>query len=479
MRPPRCSRSRRSSTRSTRRASSSTRSRASRAPAASRRRARTRASCSRTSRPTASARISTRPEIAQALGLPGLLRAPPAARTPWPARDLLRAPGRPTLRGLLEAAYATSPVVRVLPEGVAPELARVQGTDAAEIGVFEDRATGTAIVVCALDNLGKGAAGQAVQNANLALGLDETLGPPARRSARMSVTAAKGFVASGVHSGIRQQEPRSRPRALARARNRRGDVHREPRAGGARRRLAGAPRARRAAGGRRSTPASRTRPPGERGQLDALATAAEAGAAPRPRRRGGARPLDRRDRRAAAARERSLAGLRAAAAELSGEGGADAAAGDHDDRHEARRKPAAHGTGFTVGGMAKGSGMIHPDLATMLAVVTTDYPLEPGEAIEFLRPAVDASFNAISVDGECSTNDTVILLANGACGIERTPATRRELRGRAARGVRRARRADRRRRRGRDGPRRDRGHAARRRHRRRRRSRGGSRPRRS
>ncbi len=45
--------------------------------------------------------------------------------------------------------------------------------------------------------------------------------------------------------------------------------------------------------------------------------------------------------------------------------------------------------GFTVGGMAKGSGMIHPDLATMLAVVTTDYPLEPGEAIEFLRPAVE------------------------------------------------------------------------------------------
>jgi N-acetyl-gamma-glutamyl-phosphate reductase len=64
----------------------------------------------------------------------------------------------------------------VLPEGVAPELARVQGTDAAEIGVFADRATGTTIVICALDNLGKGAAGQAVQNANLALGLDETAG---------------------------------------------------------------------------------------------------------------------------------------------------------------------------------------------------------------------------------------------------------------------------------------------------------------
>jgi N-acetyl-gamma-glutamyl-phosphate reductase len=67
-------------------------------------------------------------------------------------------------------------VVRVLPDGVNPELARVQHTDAAEIGLYEDRSTGRAVVVCALDNLGKGAAGQAMQNANLALGLDETLG---------------------------------------------------------------------------------------------------------------------------------------------------------------------------------------------------------------------------------------------------------------------------------------------------------------
>ncbi len=80
------------------------------------------------------------------------------------------------LRALLEDAYAESDVVRVLPEGVNPELARVQHTDAAEIALYEDRATGRAIVVCALDNLGKGAAGQAIQNANLVLGLDETLG---------------------------------------------------------------------------------------------------------------------------------------------------------------------------------------------------------------------------------------------------------------------------------------------------------------
>jgi len=80
------------------------------------------------------------------------------------------------VRELLETAYDDCPAVRVLGDGVAPELSRVQGTDTAELGVFTDGATGTAIVICALDNLGKGAAGQAVQNANLALGLDETAG---------------------------------------------------------------------------------------------------------------------------------------------------------------------------------------------------------------------------------------------------------------------------------------------------------------
>ncbi len=80
------------------------------------------------------------------------------------------------VRGLLLEAYADSPVVRVLPEGVEPEIARVQGTDEAELGVFSDASTGMSIVICAEDNLGKGAAGQAIQNANLALGLPETAG---------------------------------------------------------------------------------------------------------------------------------------------------------------------------------------------------------------------------------------------------------------------------------------------------------------
>ena len=115
------------------------------------------------------------PEIAQALGFP-VCFVPHLLPV---RRGLLATCYVHTdedVRALLEGAYADSPVVRVLDEGVIPELARVQGTDAAEIGVFEDASTGTTIVVCALDNLGKGAAGQAIQNANLALGLDETAG---------------------------------------------------------------------------------------------------------------------------------------------------------------------------------------------------------------------------------------------------------------------------------------------------------------
>jgi N-acetyl-gamma-glutamyl-phosphate reductase len=80
------------------------------------------------------------------------------------------------LRALLEAAYAASEVVTVLPEGVAPELARVQGTDTAEIGVFADGFTDRTMVICAEDNLGKGAAGQAIQNVNRAFGLEDTAG---------------------------------------------------------------------------------------------------------------------------------------------------------------------------------------------------------------------------------------------------------------------------------------------------------------
>jgi N-acetyl-gamma-glutamyl-phosphate reductase len=80
------------------------------------------------------------------------------------------------VRERFEHAYAASHLVTVLPAGVAPELARVVGTDGVELGVFDDAHTGRTIVVCALDNLGKGAAGQAVQNVNRLFGFDETAG---------------------------------------------------------------------------------------------------------------------------------------------------------------------------------------------------------------------------------------------------------------------------------------------------------------
>jgi glutamate N-acetyltransferase / amino-acid N-acetyltransferase len=117
-----------------------------------------------------------------------------------------------------------------------------------------------------------------------------------------------------------------------------------------------------------------------------------------------------------------LPGVDAAVAALAPDGGADAAEAIMTTDTKPKQTLVAGG-GFAVGGMAKGSGMIHPDLATMLAILTADYPLEQDEVIDFLRPAVDATFNAITIDGDCSTNDTVLLLANGASRIERTPAT--------------------------------------------------------
>jgi glutamate N-acetyltransferase/amino-acid N-acetyltransferase len=236
----------------------------------------------------------------------------------------------------------------------------------------------------------------------------------------MSVTAPKGFVAGGVHAGIRYSRP---DLAIVRST--------EPAVGGAmwsRNRVQAAcltvnrehmelaePQAIVINSGVANSAT------GERGKVDALATAAEAG-----------RVLDLDAEEVLVLSTgvigvplpmgKLLPALKTAATAVSTEGGPDAATAIMTT--DTRSKQAvATGFGFTVGGMAKGSGMIHPDLATMLAVVTTDYPLEPGEPIEFLRPAVDESFNSISVDGDCSTNDAVILLANGASGIERTPAT--------------------------------------------------------
>lgn len=79
-------------------------------------------------------------------------------------------------RKILIEAYANEPFVNVLPEGQWPHTGSVSGTNTAQIQVAVDHHTGRVIVVAVIDNLGKGAAGQAVQNANLMLGFDEGAG---------------------------------------------------------------------------------------------------------------------------------------------------------------------------------------------------------------------------------------------------------------------------------------------------------------
>lgn len=83
---------------------------------------------------------------------------------------------------------------------------------------------------------------------------------------------------------------------------------------------------------------------------------------------------------------------------------------------QATRSFEANGTTYTIAGIAKGAGMIHPNMATMLGFLLTDAPVDRRSAQQALQDAVDVSFNQISVDGDESTNDTCAMLANGAAG---------------------------------------------------------------
>ena len=119
-------------------------------------------------------------------------------------------------------------------------------------------------------------------------------------------------------------------------------------------------------------------------------------------------------------RERVTSGILSAAASLSRDGGPHAARAimttDPFPKEAAVELTTPVGT-FRVGGIAKGSGMIEPLMATMLAVVTTDAEVVPALLQRALAAVTDVTFNAITVDGECSTNDCVFALANGASGI--------------------------------------------------------------
>ena len=84
---------------------------------------------------------------------------------------------------------------------------------------------------------------------------------------------------------------------------------------------------------------------------------------------------------------------------------------------EAAARVSIGGVDVTIGGIAKGSGMIEPNMATMLGFITTDAAVPHVLLSKALREVVDDTFNAITVDGECSTNDCVMMLANGASGV--------------------------------------------------------------
>jgi len=114
--------------------------------------------------------------------------------------------------------------------------------------------------------------------------------------------------------------------------------------------------------------------------------------------------------------DRVRAGITMAAASISENGGKDAAEAimtTDTYRKEYAVQVIIGGVPVTVGAMAKGSGMIHPNMATMLAFVTTDAAIEKPALQSALREAVAKSFNMITVDGDTSTNDMVLIMANG------------------------------------------------------------------
>jgi glutamate N-acetyltransferase / amino-acid N-acetyltransferase len=111
-----------------------------------------------------------------------------------------------------------------------------------------------------------------------------------------------------------------------------------------------------------------------------------------------------------------LDGVEIAAHQLSGLGGSDAAEAIRTTDTVAKQA-VANGSGWTVGGMAKGAGMLAPGLATMLCVLTTDAAVDPSTADVALRAATRSTFDRVDADGCMSTNDAVLLLVSGASGI--------------------------------------------------------------
>lgn len=239
----------------------------------------------------------------------------------------------------------------------------------------------------------------------------------------MSVTAAEGFLAGGTHCGIKTSRPdlamlvaddgRAAPTAAVFTQNRfrappvLADVARMAATGG---RIAGVvinsgnANAGTGEAGRRDAEAM------SEAAAQALGCATDEMLVCSTGIIGEPLPIDR-----------ILRAIPRLSGEVSRDGGRAAAQGilTTDSR---TKEAVVAGEGFTVGGMAKGCGMIAPDMATMLAFLTTDAAVEPAVLQAILSEATADTFNTLSVDGATSTNDTVILMASGRRGPASTEA---------------------------------------------------------
>ena len=287
------------------------------------------------------------PEIAQALGFP-VCFVPHLL----PVRRGLLAtcyvqPTADDLRALLEEAYADEPRrATCCPRASCPSSRACSTRTARRSASSRTARRATPIVICALDNLGKGAAGQALQNANLALGLEQTLGLRLDWSARMSVTAAKGFVAGGVALRHPQERPARRRASCARSFPRPARRCSRPTASSRRRSSSRASisssRSRRRSSSNSGVANAAT---GEQGVADARATAVETA------RLLGLEPeevivLSTGVIGAPLPMEKLLNGVREGSAAHVAHRRRDVGRGDHDYRHAAEGGASAHGDGL-------------------------------------------------------------------------------------------------------------------------------------
>ena len=334
--------------------------------------------------------------------------ARPADRT---AVEHRRRPG-----DLLHDRYREEPFV-VVTDGAAVDQGHL-GSNTAHLSVRVDPRTGWIVALSAIDNLVKGASGQAVQCANLALGLPEDHRPSPGRGCTREHHHAEGlrgrWLASGIKASgaldlalVATDDGAPVPTAATFTSNlaaaapvQVSRAHLGPPAGG--------PRPWWCAAGTPTPPPGTGVGPTPRPCAALAATGLgcppteTAGLLHGADRHPAADGADRVGHPGSGGRPGSAS---AQAAERRG-------LGDPHDRLGAQGG-AGRRTGFTVAGMAKGAGMLAPDMATMLAFLTTDAAVEPDALADLLRIAVPARSTSMSVDGCTSTNDTVVLMAIG------------------------------------------------------------------